>query len=134
MAYDEGLTHRIRDTLAATPSREVKMFGGLSFLVDDRMIVCASRDGGLLVRTDPDRSDELLTTAGAQPAEMGAGRAMGESWISVAGESIASDQSLDFWIGVALEFNKRETDRRQTRPSAEGAWREDAKGFHGRVS
>ncbi len=34
---------------------------------------------------------------------MGAGRAMGNSWISIARETIASDKSFDFWIGVALE-------------------------------
>ena len=112
MAHDEGLADRIRDALAATPSREVKMFGGLSFLVNERMIVSASRDGALLVRADPDQADELLATPGAQPAEMGVGRAMGNSWISVAGETIASDENLDFWIGVALEYNEKETGRR----------------------
>ena len=108
MAFDEGLADRIRDALAAKPSvREVNMFGGLSFLVNESMIVSASSDGGLLVRADPDQADELLATEGAQPAEM-AGRAMGNSWISVAGETIASSKSFDFWIGVALEYNEKE--------------------------
>ncbi len=112
MAYDEGLADRIRDALAAKPSvREVKMFGGLSFLVNGSMVVSARSDGGLLVRADPDQAGELLATKGAQPAEMGAGRAMDNSWISVAGETIASDESFDFWIAVALDYNEKGTGR-----------------------
>ena len=88
------------------------MFGGLSFLVNDSMVVSASSAGRLLVRADPARAGELLATAGAQPAEMGAGRAMGNSWISVAGETIASDESFDSWIGVALEYNEKDTGKR----------------------
>jgi len=113
VAYDNGLADRIRAALAAKPSvREVKMFGGLSFLVNESMVVSARSDGGLLVRADPERAGELLATQGAKPAEMGAGRAMGNSWISVARETIASDKSFDFWIGVALEYNEKETGRR----------------------
>lgn len=122
MAYDKGLADRIREALAARPPiREVKMFGGLSFLVNESMVVSASSDGRLLVRTDPERAGELLATAEAKPAEMGAGRAMGKSWISVAGEALASDESFDFWIGVALEYNEKETRQAWPRPSAEGA-------------
>ncbi len=113
MAYDNGLAERIRDALAAKRSvREVKMFGGLSFLVNESMVLSASSDGRLLVRADPARAGELLATAGAQPAEMGAGRAMGNGWISVAGKTIASDESFDFWIGVALEYNEKDTGKR----------------------
>lgn len=81
------------------------MFGGLSFMVNGRMVVSVGGDGDLLVRADPARADTLLAITGARPAEMGAGRAMGGGWISVAGESVAADEDLDFWIGVALEHN-----------------------------
>ncbi len=100
MAYDKGLADRIREALAANPSvREVPMFGGLSFLVNESMVVSASSSGGLLVRADPERAGELLATTGAQPAEMGAGRAMGNSWISVAGQTIASDRDPPVALG-----------------------------------
>lgn len=111
MAYDEELADRIREALAARPSvREVKMFGGLSFMVNDSMAVCAMSDGALLVRADPGRADELLVINGAQPAEMGTGRAMGKGWIAVGSEAIATEEDLDFWIGVALEYNAVQTD------------------------
>lgn len=112
VAYDKELVNRIRGVLAAKPSvREVKMFGGLSFMVNERMVVSVRSDGDLLVRADPERADELLAVKGAQPAEMGAGRAMGNGWISVAEEAVAANETLDFWIGVALEYNNIKIDK-----------------------
>lgn len=100
------LADRIRATLVAEPSsREVPMFGGLSFMVNEKMIVSVRRDGDLLVRVDPERGHELVALAGAGRAEMGAGRAMGPGWIGVAEEAIATDEQLSFWIGVALKYN-----------------------------
>lgn len=122
MAYDKGLAERIRDALAATPSvREVRMFGGLSFLARDSIVVSATRDGGLLVRADPERAPALLSITGAQPAKMGSGRAMRSGWINVAEATIASDEALGFWIGVALEYNEKQSGsrsrgRRQAEP------------------
>jgi len=101
-----ALADRIRIALAAEPTtREVSMFGGLSFMVNDKMVVAAGRDGDLLVRVDPERNRELVELPGAGPAEMGVGRAMGPSWISVANDAIAADRQLSFWIDVALEYN-----------------------------
>ena len=64
------------------------MFGGLSFMVNDKMIVNVRRGGDLLVRVDPIRSPELVADHGARFAEMGAGRAMGPGWIDVPAETI----------------------------------------------
>ena len=99
-----NLVDRVRDSLAGQPAaREVTMFGGLAFLVSERMVVSVGRDGSLLVRVDPERSVELLATHGARPAEMGSGRAMGDSWISVAAHAVEAEQDLTFWLGVALD-------------------------------
>lgn len=98
-----ALADRIRAVLPDDRSvREVSMFGGLSFMVDDSMVV-ACRDGGLLVRIDPARYDELLDLPGAQPAVMGADRPMGPGWITVSHEGLTTDQQLAFWTQVGLE-------------------------------
>lgn len=102
------LTERVRTMLAGEPSsREISMFGGLSFMVNERMVVAVGSDGDLLVRVDPERGPELVTLPGARPAEMGAGRAMGPSWISVADAAVGSDEQLSFWLRAALEHNGR---------------------------
>jgi TfoX/Sxy family transcriptional regulator of competence genes len=99
----ETLAERVRTALTdGRPVREISMFGGLSFLVDDSMVVAAGRDGDLLVRIDPARQAELLGVPGAQPAVMGSGRPMGSGWLRVSAEGLATDEQLAFWVGVGL--------------------------------
>jgi TfoX N-terminal domain len=105
-AQDE-LIERLRDLLSHEPvTRELSMFGGRSFMVNEKMIVSALKGGGLLVRVAVDRHEELLERHGAAQAEMGAGRNMGPGWIEVAAESISDDEDLAFWIEVAMEYNR----------------------------
>ena len=105
-----GLLYRVRDALEVTPAvREVNMFGGRAFMVNEKMLVSVASDGNLLVRVGPERSDELLALSGARQAEMGAGRSMGKGWITVAEQAVATDDALDFWISVAAEYNDTAT-------------------------
>jgi TfoX/Sxy family transcriptional regulator of competence genes len=100
------LADRVRALLADRPSvREKPMFGGRSFMVDEKMIASARRNGDLLVRVAAKRRD-LAELPGAAPAEMGTGRSMGPGWLTVSADSIADDERLSFWIGVALEHNE----------------------------
>lgn len=85
------------------------MFGGRSFMVNDKMVVSARNGEALLVRVSVDRDAELLQLPGADRAEMGAGRDMGPGWISVDSATIASDDTLSFWLEVALEHNRQVT-------------------------
>ncbi|UNX55425.1 TfoX/Sxy family protein [Georgenia sp. TF02-10] len=101
------LVERLRALLSGEPSvREVPMFGGRSFMVNEKMVVSALKGGGLLVRVAAERDDELVRVPGASRAEMGAGRSMGPGWISVAAESVAGEEGLSFWLGTALEHNR----------------------------
>ncbi len=69
MAYDEALAERIRDLLADDPSlTERKMFGGLAFLLGGHLAIAASREGGVLLRVDPDRSEALMARSTAERA------------------------------------------------------------------
>lgn len=104
-AEKERLTERVRALLADEPTtREVAMFGGVSFMVEDRMVVAAQGGGHLLVRVDPARNHELVGRPGAVQAEMGAGRSMGDGWISVSRGAITTDDELSSWIDVALGY------------------------------
>lgn len=103
MSAQDDLIERLRALLVGPMTREVPMFGGRSFLVDDAIAVSALKDGALLVRVDPARHDELVARPAASPAEMGRGRTMGPSWIRVAPEGIADDAELAAWVRVALQ-------------------------------
>ncbi len=110
MADHGSLVQRVRDTLAERPVvREVNMFGGVAFMVNEKLALSAGRDGDLLVRVDPERAEELLTAHGARPAEMGAGRTMGKGWITVGQGAVATDEALDFWIDAAATYNDEVT-------------------------
>jgi TfoX/Sxy family transcriptional regulator of competence genes len=63
VAYDTQLAARVRKMFADDPAvREQAMFGGLAFLVADRVAVAASAGGGLLVRVETARAEQLLKT------------------------------------------------------------------------
>ncbi|GAB2625263.1 TfoX/Sxy family protein [Pseudactinotalea suaedae] len=103
-----SLVDRVRAALAHEADvREVRMFGGLSFMVRGAMLVAAHGDESLLVRVDPDRSDELLARPGAGRAEMGTGRDMGPGWIRVDRAGLADEDDLAFWLGAAGEHHAR---------------------------
>lgn len=107
MDSKDELAARIRAELGTQrPVREKRMFGALCFMVGEKLALGAMSDGGLLVRVDPTRSDELLAREGAEQAEMGAGRSMGPSWIRVSAEAVAKKGELTFWTAVALEYNE----------------------------
>ncbi|WP_417219415.1 TfoX/Sxy family protein [Arthrobacter sp.] len=101
------LIERLRTLLSGEPAvREVSMFGGRAFMVNDRMVVSAQKHGGLLVHADAERYGELLGRSGARPATMGTGRTMGPGWIEVSAGWAADDEMLGWWIGVAMEHNR----------------------------
>jgi TfoX/Sxy family transcriptional regulator of competence genes len=102
MAYDEELADRIRELVTGGPAPvEKKMFGGLAFLVGGNMAVAASGQGGILVRVDPEESDDLVASTPARPMEM-RGREM-RGWLRVDDEHLRSRAELAAWVerGVA---------------------------------
>ena len=61
MSYDEALADRVRVELADQPGLdERRMFGGLAFLINRHMALCAIGGGALMLRVDPARTDSLL--------------------------------------------------------------------------
>ena len=103
MAYDEELAARIRALVAAEPSlTEKKMFGGLAFLVGGNMAIAASGQGGVLVRVDPEQSDELVGTTDAYLMEM-RGRSMA-GWLRVDPEHVRTDGELAKWVDLGIAY------------------------------
>ncbi|HEX9377862.1 MAG TPA: TfoX/Sxy family protein [Actinomycetota bacterium] len=103
MAYDEELADRIRALLGGEPDlTEMKMFGGLGFLIGGNMAVAASGQGGVLVRVDPARSDRLLATTNARLMEM-RGRGM-QGWLRVAANDVRTKQQLAKWVRLGATY------------------------------
>jgi TfoX/Sxy family transcriptional regulator of competence genes len=107
MAYSEELADRIRQALAHLPSvREQRMFGGLSFMVDDHLCVGAHKNGDMLLRCDPEVVDEVLTRKGTRWADM-KGKPMAKGWLLIGSEAMSSQEDFDSWIGIALDFHRK---------------------------
>ena len=84
MAVDEDLAERMRAALAgAGEVREVRMFGGLCFMLDGNMVAGTSKRG-LLVRVGKDRQPDALARPGAKPMEMGGRRMEGYVFVDPA--------------------------------------------------
>ena len=102
MAYDVELSDRVRDLVESEPGlTEKRMFGGLAFLIGGHLAVGASSKGGLLVRVDPARTDELVDEPRVGRFEM-RGRAL-DGWLRVDAEAVEVDDDLERWVqqGVA---------------------------------
>ena len=72
------------------------MFGGLGFLLGGHLAVCASHDGGLLVRTDGSDADELLARDHVEPMAMG-GRTS-RTWLRVGQPALRTDDEVRHWV------------------------------------
>jgi len=70
MADDQELASSVRAALAGTGViREVRMFGGIGFMLNGNLVAAASRRG-LLLRVGKDRQVEALAQSGARPMVM----------------------------------------------------------------
>jgi len=97
MAYDEDLANRVRELMAGHPDvSEMRMFGGLAFLIGGNMAVAASGQDGLLVRVDPEDTETLVAKPHARPFEM-RGRPL-RGWLRVAPEGVRTKRQLEPWV------------------------------------
>jgi TfoX/Sxy family transcriptional regulator of competence genes len=103
MAYDEELAARVRDEVAGEPGlSEMRMFGGLAFLVGGHMAVAVSGQGGLMLRCDPDQTDQLLGEPGAGPMVM-RGKEM-TGWLRVDAAAVEDDEALATWVARGTAY------------------------------
>jgi TfoX/Sxy family transcriptional regulator of competence genes len=105
MAYNEKLTNRIRESLSQLPKvEEKKMFRGVTFMVNGKMCITAG-DDKIMCRIDPAIHDDVITRKDCETVKM-KGREY-KGYVYVNEGNIETKKDLDYWVGLALEFNKR---------------------------
>ncbi|GAY16973.1 TfoX/Sxy family protein [Mycobacterium sp. shizuoka-1] len=105
MAYEEELANRLREILAAERGLEEKrMFGGLAFLINGNMAVCASGKGGLMVRVPAEDTAALLARDHVEPMIM-AGRET-RGWIRVGDAGLRTGRQLKSWVARGVDHAK----------------------------
>lgn len=105
MAYDEKLADRVREFIFLTHkiSEEKKMFGGLCFMVNDKMCVGVEKER-LMVRLDPDLTETVMEKEGCRPMNF-TGKIM-KGYVFVDIDALNTQKKLAYWVTLALDYNK----------------------------
>lgn len=107
MPYNEKIADKIRGALMDVKNlTEKKMFGGIAFMINDKMCVGVDKDS-MMLRCDPAMTDELLTKKGARQFDL-TGKPM-KGWLLIDEEGTKNKKDFDFWIKIALEANRKAT-------------------------
>jgi TfoX/Sxy family transcriptional regulator of competence genes len=102
MAYDERLAERLRALLAAEPgASERKMFGGVAFMLDDKMVVGVVGDE-LMVRVGPEQYGAALRRPHARPMDFTGKPLAGFVYVAAAGIKTAA--ALSAWVERARAY------------------------------
>ena len=104
MAYNQHMADRMRELIATRTSNvtEKKMFGGLCFLVDDKICVAAKSDQ-MFLRIAPELYEKALEEDGCEPM-IRAGKQM-KGYFYVHYDQLRTHQQLAHWVNLALDFN-----------------------------
>ncbi len=105
MAYNEKLADQVREIISLTHKRveEKKMFGGLCFMVNDKMCVGVESQR-LMVRLDQAVYEEVLEKEGCTPMDF-TGKIM-KGYVFVDIDALNTKKKLAYWVDLALQFNK----------------------------
>ena len=105
MAYNEKLSDRVREIISLTHKNveEKPMFGGLCFMVNEKMCVGVEKER-LMVRLDPAKYDEVMKKEGCKPMDF-TGKIM-KGYVFVDIEALNTKKKLEYWMDLALEYNK----------------------------
>ena len=106
MATNEFELERMRNVLTSKGVQwtEKKMFGGICFMVDDKMCF-GTYKGGLMAKVDPEEADALMQREGADQMIHGGRPMTGYLFIEPTGYDMDGD--LDFWVQKCLDFNPK---------------------------
>jgi len=105
MAYNDKLADRVRKALSRQKRvEEKKMMGGLTFMVSGKMCVGVLKDE-LMARVGPDTYEIALRRKGCREMNF-TGKPM-KGFVFVSPKGTSNKRDLDYWIDLALDFNKK---------------------------
>jgi TfoX/Sxy family transcriptional regulator of competence genes len=105
MPYNEKLADRVREIIAVTHKNveEKAMFGGLCFMVNNKMCVGVEKER-LMVRLNPEKYEEVIEKDGVKPMDF-TGKIM-KGYVFVDVDALNTKKKLEYWMNLALEYNK----------------------------
>lgn len=111
MAFDPGLSQRVREVLGERPGlTERKMFGGLAFLLDGKMFV-GIVGGTLMARVGLERHQDALTQPHVREMDF-TGRPM-KGYVYIDPPGLTEDRDLAAWVVWCANFVAALPDKRR---------------------
>lgn len=106
MAYNEYLADRINRILTDKQVKfyEKKMFGGLCYMVNEKMCVGIIKDE-LMVRIGEEKYTKALKMKGCKEMNF-TGRPM-KGYVYLEPEAVDLEDDLEYWLQLALDFNPK---------------------------
>jgi TfoX/Sxy family transcriptional regulator of competence genes len=105
MAYNQKLYERLKRSFADVPKvEEKKMFRGITFMVNGKMCVSVG-DDEIMCRIDASIHEEAIKRKGCRTMQMKGKDYIG--YVLVSGDALPTKKELDYWINLALDFNKK---------------------------
>jgi len=104
MAYDEKMAYQVRELIAKRTDNVVEkaMFGGLCFMVEDKMCIGVKKDN-LMLRLDPEVYTEEIEKDGRKPMIHGGKVVM--SYLFLDYDQIHTHSDLIHFVNLALDYN-----------------------------
>lgn len=114
MAFDEQIGMRIAMLLERSGVEfvEKRMFGGLGFMIDDKMSIGVVGDE-IMLRCLPERYSKLLAEPNVREMDF-TGRPM-KGFVFVEPNGFETDTQLDHLVAIAVEFGKLGTVKKKKR-------------------
>ncbi|MBL8018567.1 MAG: TfoX/Sxy family protein [Leptospirales bacterium] len=104
MAFNEKLAERVRKSLSEIRGvKEKQMFGGIAFMVNDKMCVGVDKHD-LMLRCPAELTDKLLAEKGVRSFDL-TGKPM-KGWLLIGPAATESKKDFSRWIQLALDANK----------------------------
>jgi len=106
MAYSSLLAEKIREYLSKIEHLNIvekKMFGGLAFMVDDKMCINVG-DELIMCRFDPEMKSELSEKKGFLPMIMNNKEYKGYCYVEPIGYE--NNKDFEFWINLCIDYNR----------------------------
>jgi TfoX/Sxy family transcriptional regulator of competence genes len=106
MAYNEELSIRIKKLLIDQNENfvEKKMFGGLAFMINDKMCIGVVKDQ-IMLRVMDEVYETLLDVNGVNPMDF-SGKIM-KGFLFIDPEAFQTNKNLLRWINFGLEFAEK---------------------------
>ncbi|GAA4315873.1 TfoX/Sxy family protein [Mucilaginibacter gynuensis] len=104
MPVNEQLLNRVREALEDLPEvAEKRMFGGICFMVNDKLCICV-RNTEILCRIGLETYEDECEKNGVELMVLG--KRVMKGYVLISPEAMQAAKDFNYWIDISLVYNK----------------------------